>query len=61
MHEGMLPRHTQAAVVLIAEQEGLTDRVPQEHKYKTNDHLDRTKRFLSDEYFPEERRDQFIC
>lgn len=36
------------------------DRVPQEHKDRANDHYDRAKRFLSDEYFPEERRDQFI-
>ncbi|EKM56742.1 uncharacterized protein PHACADRAFT_91847 [Phanerochaete carnosa HHB-10118-sp] len=43
------------------------DRVPQEHKDRANEqkdraneHFDRTKRFLADEYFPEERRDQFI-
>lgn len=43
------------------------DRVPQEHKDKVgeqkdkaNEQVDRAKRFLSDEYFPEERRDQFI-
>ncbi|KDR72326.1 hypothetical protein GALMADRAFT_213339 [Galerina marginata CBS 339.88] len=40
--------------------DGLGDRVPQEHKDNANDQLERGKRFLSEEYFPEERRDQFI-
>lgn len=40
--------------------DGLTDRIPQEHKDKVNDKYDRTKHFLTEEYFPEERRDQFI-
>lgn len=47
--------------------DNLLDRVPQEHKDRANEHkqgakeqVDRAKRFLSDEYFPEERRDQFI-
>ena len=40
--------------------DNLLDRVPQEHKDKANDHYERTKHFLSEEYFPEERRDQFI-
>lgn len=35
-------------------------RVPQEHKDKANEHLDSTKNWFSEEYFPEERRDQFI-
>ncbi|KAF9534642.1 hypothetical protein CPB83DRAFT_755601 [Crepidotus variabilis] len=39
---------------------GLSERVPQEHKDNLNDHMDRSKRFFSEEYFPEERRDQFI-
>jgi hypothetical protein len=39
---------------------GLGDRVPQEHKDRANEHYDRAKTFLADEYFPEERRDQFI-
>lgn len=34
--------------------------MPQEHKDKANDHFERGKNFLSEEYFPEERRDQFI-
>lgn len=38
----------------------LTNRVPQEHKDKANEHFTRGKQFLSEEYFPEERRDQFI-
>ena len=47
--------------------DNLLDRVPQEHKDRANEQkesakaqVDRAKRFLADEYFPEERRDQFI-
>ncbi|KAL6299451.1 hypothetical protein BKA93DRAFT_588333 [Sparassis latifolia] len=40
--------------------DNLTDRIPQENKDKANDQYDRAKQFLSEEYFPEERRDQFI-
>ncbi|TFK83404.1 hypothetical protein K466DRAFT_665853 [Polyporus arcularius HHB13444] len=40
--------------------DNLTDRVPQEHKDRANDHYDHAKRVLAEEYFPEERRDQFI-
>lgn len=35
-------------------------KVPQEHKDKANDHYERVKKVLTEEYFPEERRDQFI-
>jgi hypothetical protein len=38
----------------------MLDRVPQEHKDRANDHFDRGKKFLTEEYFPKERRDQFI-
>ncbi|EJD07781.1 uncharacterized protein FOMMEDRAFT_16402 [Fomitiporia mediterranea MF3/22] len=38
----------------------IMNRVPQEHKDKASEHHDRVKTFLSEEYFPEERRDQFI-
>lgn len=48
-------------------QDNMLDRVPQEHKDRANeqkdkahDQYDRAKQFLTDEYFPEERRDQFI-
>jgi hypothetical protein len=40
--------------------DGLSDRIPQQHKDKATDHFNRGKQFLSEEYFPEERRDQFI-
>ena len=40
--------------------DGLSDRIPQQHKDAAHDHLARGKQFLSEEYFPEERRDQFI-
>lgn len=39
---------------------GLSDRVPQDHKDTAQEKLDRAKHFFSEEYFPEERRDQFI-
>ena len=38
----------------------IISRVPQEHRDKVSEHHERVKNFLSDEYFPEERRDQFI-
>lgn len=38
----------------------LAGRVPPEHREKANEHLDRAKNFLKDEYFPQERRDQLI-
>jgi len=38
----------------------LVGRVPQEHKDKANEHATRVKNFLSEEYFPPERRDQLI-
>ncbi len=41
-------------------QDNLTDRVPQEHKERANGGLDHAKSVLAEEYFPEERRDQFI-
>ena len=41
-------------------QDQFTDRVPQEHKDKANEQYDKAKNFLTEEYFPEERRDQFI-
>jgi len=40
--------------------DGLLDRVPQEHKDSARDRFEDSKRVLSEEYFPEERRDQFI-
>jgi len=33
--------------------------IPQQHKDKAHDHIERGKAFLT-EYFPEERLDQFI-
>ena len=38
----------------------MLDRIPQDHKDKAQDHYERGKQFLTEEYFPEERRDQFI-
>ncbi|EPQ50351.1 hypothetical protein GLOTRDRAFT_141540 [Gloeophyllum trabeum ATCC 11539] len=40
--------------------DGLVDRIPQQHKDRANEQVERGKTFLRDEYFPEERRDQFI-
>lgn len=39
---------------------GLMDRIPQDHKDRAGDQYDRGKTFMLEEYFPEERRDQFI-
>ena len=36
------------------------DRIPSEQKDKAQSNLERGKKFLMEEYFPEERRDQFI-
>lgn len=38
----------------------MTDKIPQEHKDKADAHYSRAKEFLSEEYFPPERRDQFV-
>ncbi|KZT25454.1 hypothetical protein NEOLEDRAFT_1133378 [Neolentinus lepideus HHB14362 ss-1] len=40
--------------------DNITDRIPQQHKDRANDQLERGRKFLTEEYFPEERRDQFI-
>ena len=40
--------------------DNITDRIPSQHKNRANEHADRTKKFLLEDYFPEERRDQFI-
>ncbi|EGN94223.1 hypothetical protein SERLA73DRAFT_115180 [Serpula lacrymans var. lacrymans S7.3] len=40
--------------------DGFSDRVPQQHRDRVNDHYERGKKFFTEEYFPEERRDQFI-
>ncbi|OAX34933.1 hypothetical protein K503DRAFT_774020 [Rhizopogon vinicolor AM-OR11-026] len=39
---------------------GITDRVPQQHRERAHDQLERSRKFLTEEYFPVERRDQFI-
>jgi len=41
-------------------QDNLNERVPQDKKDTAKDKYERGKHFLSEEYFPEERRDQFI-
>jgi hypothetical protein len=38
----------------------LSDRIPEQHKDTAHDHLNRCKQFPTEEYFPEEHRDQFI-
>ncbi|KAH7884057.1 hypothetical protein F5I97DRAFT_2046740 [Phlebopus sp. FC_14] len=40
--------------------EGITERLPQQHKNRAQDQFERGRKFLAEEYFPEERRDQFI-
>ena len=38
----------------------LADRVPDKHKDLARDKVERGKQFLSEEYLPKDRRDQFI-
>ena len=40
--------------------DSIMGRVPDEHKDRANEHANRAKNFFNDEYFPPERRDQFI-
>ncbi|KAF8173636.1 hypothetical protein BJ912DRAFT_1024850 [Pholiota molesta] len=40
--------------------DNINDRIPQQHKDAAHDKLERGKKFFTEEYFPEERRDQFI-
>ncbi|KAF9560678.1 hypothetical protein CPC08DRAFT_665210 [Agrocybe pediades] len=38
----------------------INDKIPQKHKDMAKERSDRTREFFTEEYFPEERRDQFI-
>jgi hypothetical protein len=40
--------------------DNIADRIPQHHKERTQEQYERGRKFLSEEYFPEERRDQYI-
>ncbi|ESK85280.1 hypothetical protein Moror_11329 [Moniliophthora roreri MCA 2997] len=40
--------------------DGISSNIPQEHQDKARQHYTRGKEFLTEEYFPSERRDQFI-
>ncbi|KAG1792741.1 uncharacterized protein HD556DRAFT_1377609 [Suillus plorans] len=39
---------------------GLSERFPQQHRDRASEHYERGRKFLAEEYFPVERRDQFI-
>ncbi|KAJ3732816.1 hypothetical protein DFJ43DRAFT_1071512 [Lentinula guzmanii] len=61
------PREAAEDVKEEAKKRGLMDRVknvrnaiPDEHQEKAKDHFKRGKEFLTEEYFPKERRDQWI-
>jgi hypothetical protein len=41
--------------------DGLSDRIPQQHKDKATDHINHGKHFLSEEYFPEVVGCSFGC
>jgi Family of unknown function (DUF5923) len=41
-------------------QNGLSDLVPQDHKEQARDKIDQGRKALVEDYFPEDRRDQFI-
>ena len=40
--------------------DSLLGRIPHEYKDHVRDHRDRVKTFFNEEYFPPERREQFI-
>ncbi|KAG6334324.1 hypothetical protein ID866_4769 [Astraeus odoratus] len=40
--------------------DNIADRIPQHQKERTQEQYERGRKFLTEEYFPEERRDQFI-
>jgi Family of unknown function (DUF5923) len=44
----------------VVDQNGLSDLVPQDHKEAARDKLDQGRKVLVEDYFPEDRRDQFI-
>jgi hypothetical protein len=52
--------HTEPLSDTCPAQDNIADRLPQQQKEKVQDKFDRGKHFLTEEYFPEERRDQFI-
>ncbi|KIK67849.1 hypothetical protein GYMLUDRAFT_36633 [Collybiopsis luxurians FD-317 M1] len=58
------PREGAEEVKEEAKKRGLMDRVknaiPHEHQEKAKDHVKRGREFLTEEYFPKERRDQWI-
>jgi Family of unknown function (DUF5923) len=39
---------------------GLSDRFPQEHKDTAREKIEQGRKVLEEDYFPEDRRDQFI-
>ncbi|KAG0701989.1 hypothetical protein DFH29DRAFT_924101 [Suillus ampliporus] len=39
---------------------GITDRIPQQHRDRASEQYERGRKFMVEEYFPEDRRDQFI-
>lgn len=39
---------------------GVSDRIPQQQRDRASEHYERGRKFLAEEYFPVERRDQFI-
>jgi hypothetical protein len=41
-------------------QNGLSDSIPQDHKDAVRDRIEHGRKVLAEEYFPEDRRDQFI-
>ncbi|EIN05339.1 hypothetical protein PUNSTDRAFT_106990 [Punctularia strigosozonata HHB-11173 SS5] len=45
---------------LFGFKDAVSSKVPDEHKEKVREHRDRAREFFTEEYFPEERRDQFI-
>jgi len=49
-----------SCIIKLVYQNGLSDSIPQEHKDAVRDRIKQGRKGLAEEYFPEDRRDQFI-
>lgn len=49
-----------SCILKVGHQNGLSDLVPQDHKEQARDKVDQGRKALAEDYFPEDRRDQFI-
>ncbi|PPQ90960.1 hypothetical protein CVT25_015686 [Psilocybe cyanescens] len=57
---GVMGRVRQMRVCVDTVRDGFNERIPDKHKDAATERFERGKQFFTEEYFPEERRDQFI-